>query len=179
MTQLSSSIPYDLLGMNMDFLSRKRYRLVETAAGERSAQSSWTRSIELPVVAITVPILVVLVVWLGSAHGLPLALSQGLAMILALGLVTPFIRKVMLSSTPTGIDETRYTAPMNPAEDVSNSFEDQDYEGWSGQMANLTSDELEFLSELVGEYLEENDDLNHREFGFAKALLEKIEEELA
>jgi hypothetical protein len=46
-------------------------------------------------------------------------------------------------------------------------------------MANLTSDELEFLSELVGEYLEDNDDLNHTEFGFAKGLLDKIDEELA
>jgi hypothetical protein len=163
----------------MDSLSRKLYRLVETAAGEKSAQSSWTRIIELPVVAITVPILVVLVVWLGSAHGLPLALSQALATTLGLVLVIPFMLRGMLSSTPTGIDETRYTAPMNPAEDVSNSFEDQDYEGWSGQMANLTSDELEFLSELVGEYLEDNDDLNHTEFGFAKGLLDKIDEELA
>jgi hypothetical protein len=162
--------------MNTDLSWLLPYRRALIAHAERWAQSSSMQRAELPVVAITVPILVVLVVWLGSAHGLPLALSQVLATTLGLVLVIPFMLRGMLSSTPTGIDETRYTAPMNPAEDVSNSFEDQDYEGWSGQMANLTSDELEFLSELVGEYLEENDDLNHREFGFAKALLEKIEE---
>jgi hypothetical protein len=46
-------------------------------------------------------------------------------------------------------------------------------------MVNLTSDELEFLSELVGAYLEDNDDLNHTEFGFAKSLLDKIEDGMA
>jgi hypothetical protein len=165
--------------MNMVLSWQQRWRPELIVFADKWGQSLWMAKAELPVVAITVPILVVLVVWLGSALALPLPWGLAAATILGLVLVFPFMLRVMLSSTPIGIDETRYTAPMNPAEDVSNSFEDQDYEGWSGQMANLTSDELEFLSELVGEYLEENDDLNHREFGFAKALLEKIEEELA
>lgn len=45
-------------------------------------------------------------------------------------------------------------------------------------MVNFNSEELEFLSELIGLYLEENEDLNHREFGFAKGLLDKIDQEL-
>lgn len=165
--------------MNMVLSWQQRWRPELTVLADKWGQSLWMAKAELPVVGITVPTLAVLVVWLGSALALPLPWSLAAATILGLVLVFPFMLRVMLSSTPIGIDETRYTAPMSPAEDVSNSFEDQDYEGWSGQMANLTSDELEFLSELVGEYLEENDDLNHREFGFAKALLEKIEEELA
>lgn len=155
------------------------YLLALTARADRWGQSSWMAKAELPVVAITAPILMGLVVWLGSAHGLPLALSQGAATILGLVLVSPFMLRRMLSSTLIEIDDTRSTAPMNHAEDVLNFFADQDYEGWSGLMANLTSDELEFLSELVGAYLEDNDDLNHTEFGFAKSLLDKIDEELA
>jgi hypothetical protein len=97
-----------------------------TARADKWAQSSWMRKVELPVVAITAPILVVLVVWLGSAHGLPLALSQGLATTLALGLVTPFMLRVMLSSTRTETDEIPYTAQTNRAEGASNSSEDLD-----------------------------------------------------
>jgi hypothetical protein len=97
-----------------------------TARADKWAQSSWMRKAELPVVAITAPTLVVLAAWLGSAQGLPLALSQGLAMILGLVLVTPFMLRVMLSSTRTETDEIPYTAQTNRAEDVSNSSEDLD-----------------------------------------------------
>jgi hypothetical protein len=137
------------------------------------------RKAELPVVAITAPILVALAALLGNALGVDPMLSQVLATILGLVCVTPFMLRAMLSSIPTGADVIPYTALTNPAEDVANSSEEADYEGWYGQMVNLTSDELEFLSERLGEYLEDNDDLNHTEFGFAKALLDKIDEELA
>lgn len=165
--------------MSTGLFWQQRFQLALTARADRWGQSSWMLKAELPVVAITVPILMGLAVWLGSAHGLPLVLSQGAATILGLVLVSPFMLRRMLSSTLIETGDTRFTAPMNPAEDVLNFFADQDYEGWSGLMANLTSDELEFLSELVGAYLEDNDDLNHTEFGFAKSLLDKIDEELA
>lgn len=155
------------------------YQLALTARAEKWGQSSSMAKAELPVVGITVPTLVVLAAWLGNAQGLPPAWNLGAVTILGLGLVSPFMLRRMLSSTLIEIDETPYTAPMSPAEGVLNFFADQDYEGWSGLMANLTSDELEFLSELVGAYLEDNDDLNHTEFGFAKELLDKIDEELA
>ena len=41
----------------------------------------------------------------------------------------------------------------------------------------FTENELVLMSDLVGTYLE-NDDLNQREFGEAKALLEKIDSRL-
>lgn len=164
--------------MNMVLSWQRRWLPVLTARAERWGQSSWMQKAELPVVAITAPILVVLAALLGSVLGLPLALSQVLATILALVLVSPFMLRRMLSSTLIETEEIRYTAPTNLAEDVLNFFADQDYEGWSGLMASFTSEELEFLSELVGAYLEGNDDLNHTEFGFAKSLLDKIDEEL-
>lgn len=134
------------------------------------------KTIEFPAVAITGPTLVVLVAWMALAHGAPLPWSLGLAMTLGLAHVTPFMLREMRFFTPTETVGTRSTAPTSPAEDVSNFFVAQDYEGLSGQMESLTSEELEFLSELVGEYLEDNDDLNHTEFGFAKGVLDKIEE---
>jgi hypothetical protein len=84
--------------------------------------------------------------------------------------------KGMLSSTLIESDATLFIAQTNPAKAVPSSFEGQDYEGWSGLMENLASEELEFLTELVVGYLEEHDDLNHTEFGFAKGVLDKIEE---
>lgn len=165
--------------MNMVLSWQRRWLPALTARADRWGQSSWMRKAELPVVAITAPILVVLAALLVSALGLPLLLSQVLATILGLVLVSPFMLRRMLSSTLIETDETRYTAQTNPAEDVLNFFAGQDYEGWSGLMANFDLAELEFLSELVGEYLEGNDDLSHREYGFAKSLLEKIDEELA
>lgn len=146
-----------------------------TALDVKLGQLSWMKTIELPVVGITVPILVVLVVWLGSALGLPLAWTLAAATILALALVTPFMLREMRFFTPTETVDTRSTAPTSPAEDVSNFFVAQDYEGLSGQMESLTSEELEFLSELVGSYLEDEDDLSQREWGFAKGVLDKIE----
>lgn len=160
----------------MDSLSRKLYRLVETAAGEKSAQSSWTRTTELLVAGITVPGLVVLVVWLGGALGLSLMWSQVVATILGLGLASLAMQRSTVCLTSRKSDGILCTLPTHLAQDVLNSYGIADSREWCGLMVNLTSDELEFLSELVGEYLEENDDLNHREFGFAKALLEKIEE---
>ena len=164
--------------MNMVLSWQRRWLPALTARADRWGQSSWMAKAEFLVVAITAPTLGVLAVSLGSALGLPLLLNLAAATILGLVLVSPFMLRRMLSSTLIEIDETPYTARMNPAEDVLNFFADQDYEGWSGLMANLTSDELEFLSELVGEYLEGNDDLNHTEFGFAKGLLDKIDEAL-
>jgi hypothetical protein len=134
---------------------------------------------ELPVVGITVPILVVLAAWLGSVLALPLPWTLAAATILGLALVMPFMMRRMLSSTLIEIDATRFTAQMPPVTGASRSFADQDYEGWSGLMASFNSEELEFLSDLVGAYLEGNDDLNHTEFGFAKSVLDKIDEELA
>lgn len=164
--------------MSTDLSWPQRFPLALTARAERWGQSSWMAKAELPVVGITVPILVVLAVLLGSALGLPLLWSQVAATILALGLVTPSMLRVTLSSTLIEIDGTRSTAQTNRVVVASNCCEEADYEGWYGPMVNLTSDELEFLSELVGDYLESNDDLNHNEFGFAKALLDKIDEEL-
>lgn len=165
--------------MSTDLSWLQRSHSALTARADRWGQSLWMAKVELPVVGITVPTLVVLVAWLDSVLGLPLMWNLAVVTILGLVLVSPFMLRRMLSSTLIENDDTRSTAPMNPAEDVLNFFADQDYEGWSGLMANLTSDELEFLSELVGAYLEDNDDLNHTEFGFAKSLLDKIDEELA
>lgn len=162
--------------MSTDLSWPQRSRLGLIARAERWGQSSSMQKAELPVVGITVPILVVLVAWLGSALALPLLWTLAAATILGLALVTPFMMRRMLSSTLIEIDGTLSTAPTHLATDVSKFSGDLDYEGWYGQMENLTSEELEFLSELVGEYLEDNDDLNHTEFGFAKSLLDKIEE---
>lgn len=162
--------------MNTGYLSLVRWQRGLTALADRLGQSSLMAKAELPVVAITAPILVVLAVLLGSVLGLPLALSQGLATILALVLVSPFMLRRMLSSTLIEIDGTPSTSQMNHVVVASNCCGEADYVGWYGQMVLLTSDELEFLSELVGSYLEDNDDLNHAEFGFAKAVLDKVEE---
>jgi hypothetical protein len=89
------------------------------------------------------------------------------------------MRKVTHSCTQTGTDAILSTAQTNRVVVATNCCGEVDYEGWYGQMVNLTSDELEFLSERLGEYLEGNDDLNHTEFGFAKGLLDKIDEALA
>lgn len=162
--------------MNTDCLSLARWRRGLTVLADKWGQSSSMAKAELPVVAITVPILVVLVVSLGIALGLPLLLTQVLATILALALVSPFMLRRMLSSTLIEIDGTPFTSLMNRVVVASNCCGEADYVGWYGQMVLLTSDELEFLSELVGSYLEDNDDLNHAEFGFAKGVLDKVEE---
>lgn len=165
--------------MNTVYLSLQRWHRGLTALADRLAQSSLMKTTELLAVAITAPTLVVLVVWVGSAHGLPAMFVQALATILALALVSPYMLRGMLSSTLTEVDDTPCTSQTPLATDVLSSYEDQDYEGWSGQMVNLSSEQLEFLSELLGAYLEDNDDLNHTEFGFAKGLLDTIDEALA
>lgn len=156
----------------------QRFLHGRTALAEKWEQSSSIAKAELPVVAITAPTLVVLVAWLGSALGVPLLWTQGAATILGLGLVLPFMMRVMRSSTLIETGGTPSIAPTLRATAVSSFYEAPASEGWYGQMVNLTSEELEFLSERLGEYLEGNDDLNHAEFGFAKGLLDKIEEGL-
>lgn len=164
--------------MNTDFLLRKLYLRVATVGGGPSAQSSWTRTTELLVAGITVPTLVVLVAWQGSAHGLSPMWSQGLATILGLALAYLAMRKSTVFLTSPKNDDIPFTAPTRLAPDAPRSSVTPDLHGWYGQMVNLTSDELEFLSELVAEYLEDNDDLNHAEFGFVKVVLDKIDEAL-
>lgn len=166
------------IGTRTDYLSHTPSRLAATVAAGKLARLFSMPSIEFLVVAITAPILVVLVVWLGIALGLPLVLSLGVATILGLALVTPYMLRAMRSFTPTETDDILFMSPMLRAAVVSNFSKDPGYKGWSGQMVNLTSDELELLSELLGEYLEDNDDLSQREWGFAKGVLDKIEEAL-
>lgn len=164
--------------MNTDYLSQVPSRLARTVADGRLARLFSMPSIELLVVGITVPILVVLAAWLGIALGLPLLLNLAVATILGLALVTPYMLRAMRSFTPTETDDTLFTSLTLRAAVVSNFSKDPAYKGWSGQMVNLTSDELEFLSERIGEYLEDNEDLSQREWGFAKGVLDKIEEAL-
>jgi hypothetical protein len=164
--------------MSTDLSWQQRSQLALTARAEKWEQSSWMQKAELPVVAITVPILVGLVVLLGNALALPLMLSLAVATILGLVGVLPFMLRGTHSFIPIETDGTPSFAPMLRAMVASNYSKDQDSKGRSGQMVNLDSDELEFLSELVAEYLEDNDDLNHAEFGFVKAVLDKIDEAL-
>jgi hypothetical protein len=157
---------------------QRRLRRVRTACVGKWEQSYLIAKAELLVVGITVPTLGVLAVLLGDAHGVSVLWSQAAATILGLVLVSPFMLREMRYSTPTETAATPCILLMNPAEAVTSFSEGPGYEGSFGQMANFSSDELEFLSELVGEYLEGNDDLNHTEFGFAKGVLDKIEESL-
>lgn len=157
----------------------RRLRHVLTASADKWAQWCSTPKGEFLAVAITAPTLVVLVVWLGLAHGAPLTWSLVLATILALALVFLSTRKPTPCFTQTETGGILSIARMNRAEVAENFCKEADYEGWYGQMESLTTEELEFLSERVGEYLEDNEDLNHAEFGFAKGLLDKIDEALA
>lgn len=162
--------------MNTDLSWRQRSRLALTALDVKLEQSSWMPKAEFPVVAITAPILVVLVVLLGNALALPLTLNLAAATILALGLVSPFMRRGMHSSTPTETDGTRFTARILRVTDVPSYSGVPDYEGLFGQMANFNSDELDFLADLVEKYFDDNDDLSQREWGFAKGVQDKIDE---
>jgi hypothetical protein len=164
--------------MNTVLSWRQRSQHVLTAFDEKLAQSSWMKKAEFLVVGITVPTLVVLAAWLGSALGASQKLSQGLAMILGLGLVYPFMQREMRCFTRIDADGILCTSPTPPATVVPSSYAEADYEGSCGQMANLGSDELDFLTELVEKYLEENDDLSQREWGFAKGVQDKLEEAL-
>ncbi len=154
----------------------QQFRRGLTALAERLEQSSSIAKVELLVVAIMAPTLVVLAVWLGSALGVPPQWNRVAATILGLVLVSPFMMREMLSSTQIETAGTPSTVPTPRATVVSSYYEAPAFEGWSGPMANFNSDELEFLSDLVGTYLEDEDDLSQREWGFAKGVLDKIEE---
>lgn len=167
-----------LPGTNTGSSWQQRLVHAGTVLEGKLVQLSWMKTIEFPVVAITVPILVVLVALLGNVLALPLAWTLAVATILGLAVVLPFMLREMLFFTQIEAEGTLSTAPTSPAEDVLNFFAAQDYEGLSGQMESLTSNELEFLSELIGKYLEAEDDLSQREWGFAKGVLDKIEEAL-
>lgn len=164
--------------MSTVLLSPKQWPHELTVLADKWGQSSSMAKAELPVVGITAPILVVLAAYLGNAQGLPPMLSQGLAMILGLALVSPFMLRRMLSYTLIEIDGTRSTAPMHRVMDVPGYYVEADYEGLSGQMVSLSSDELEFLTELVDSYFEKADDMSQREWGFAKGVQDKLEEAL-
>jgi hypothetical protein len=133
---------------------------------------------EFPVVGITVPILVVLAAWLGIVLGLPLTWILVAVTILGLVLVTPFMLRRMLSSTLIETDDTLSILRMNHVVVASNCCGEADYAGWYGQMVLLTSDELDFLADLVEKYFEDHDDLSQREWGFAKGVQDKLEEAL-
>lgn len=160
--------------MNISSRLRKRLVVEATAPGDKSEPSSLTPRKELLVVGIMVPTLGVLVAWLASALGLPPMWTQVLVMTLGLVLVMPYMMRQMQLCTQTEIDGTLCTAPTHLATDASKLFEAQDYEGWYGLMENLTSTELEFLTELVDTYLEKQDDLNQPEWGFAHGVLDKL-----
>lgn len=164
--------------MHTVLVSPKQWPHALTALADEWGQSSLMEKAEFPVVGITVPILVVLAAWQGNVHGLPPVLNLGLAMILGLALVSPFMLRRMLSSTLIEIDGTRSTAPTSRVTAAPGYYAEVDYEGLSGQMVNLSSDELEFLTELVDGYFEKADDLSQREWGFAKGVQDKLEEAL-
>lgn len=158
---------------------QRRYRRVLTALAERLERSSWMAKAELLVVAITAPILVVLVAWLGSALGLPLVLILAVATTLGLALVLPFMLRATLSSTPTETVGTLFIAPTSLAEDALSFSEDQDYEGWFGLMANSTSEDLtpeqvELLINLLVEY-QDKADLNQAEWAEAQSTLDWLD----
>lgn len=161
--------------MNTGSLSPRRLVPGLTALVDKSVRLSSTPTGEFLVAGITAPTLVVLAAWLGSALGVPLVLNLAVATTLGLALVMPYMRKEMPFSTRTATVDTHFIAPTNPVEDVSSSFEVQDSQGWFGQMENFSSKELEFLSDLVGDYLETEDDLTQPEWAFARATLDKVD----
>lgn len=167
--------------MLTDYLSPQQWRRVGTALDDKLVRSSWMQSTELLGVGITAPILVVLAVLLGSALGLPLGWSQVLATILGLVPVTLYMRRATLCSTQTETDATLFIAQTNPAEAVPSFFEGQDYEGLSGQMANLLSDltesQVELLIELLVHY-QETGDLTQHQWAESQAALDILDEYL-
>lgn len=173
----------DLAGIYTVWGSRGRRALEVIANAVRWVPSSWMPTIELVVVAITAPILVALAVWLGSALGLPLVLSLVVATILGLALVSPFMLRSMQYSTPRKSVDTLFIAPTPLAPDAKSSSGTQDYEGWSGQMENstslndLTSDQLELISELLASY-QEGGDLNQLEWATVESALEIVDARL-
>lgn len=173
----------DLAGIYTVWGSRVQRALGAIANAVRWVPSSWMPTIELVVVAITAPSLVVLLVWLGIALGLPLVLSLAAATIPALVLVLPFMLRSMQYSTPPKSVDTLFIAPTLRAPDVKSSSETQDYEGWSGPMENstslsdLTGDQLELISELLGAYVE-GEDLTQPEWASATRALEIVDARL-
>lgn len=106
--------------MLTDFFWLKRLRQGLTVAADKLVQSYWTPSGEFLVVAIMVPLLVVGVALLGNALGLPVVLSLAVATILAWVAVSPYMLRLMHSSTPTETDDTLSTAQTSPATDAVN-----------------------------------------------------------
>lgn len=168
----------DLLGTSTDSSWPRRLVRELTALEEELAQLSWMKTIELPVVGITAPTLVVLVVWLGSVLGAPLGLSLAVATILGLALVTPFMMREMQFFTPTDPVDTLCTAPTNPVTGVGSLFEAPDSEGWYGPMANslsdLTAGQLELIGDLLGTY-QETEDLTQVEWAEVQAAMDIVE----
>lgn len=167
--------------MSTASLLRRLSQLAATVADARWVRLYSTPTIELLAVGITVPILVVLAAWLGSALGLTLVWSQVAATTLGLALVTPSMLRAMLSSIPTETADTRSIAPTSLAEDASSFFVAQDYEGWSGLMANtlsdLTESQVELLIDLLVHYQEQGD-LTQYQWGEAQAALDVLDEYL-
>lgn len=173
----------DLTGTYTVWVSRGQRALGAIANAVRWVPSSWMPITELVAVAITAPILAVLVAWLGTALGLPLMLSLAAATILALVPVLPFMLRSMQYSTPRKSVDTLFIAPTLPAPGVKSSSETQDYEGWSGPMENstslndLTGDQLELISELLGAYVE-GEDLTQPEWASAQSAMEIVDNRL-
>lgn len=173
----------DLIGILTDWASRGRRALGEIADVAESVPSSSIRIIEFLVVAIMAPILVVLVAWLGIALGLSLLLSLVVATTTGLVPVLPFMLRSMQYSTHPRNGVTLSIAPMLPAPDAPNSSATQDYEGLSGLMTNSTSlndlseDQLELISELLGAY-QEGSDLSQPEWATVESALDIVDARL-
>lgn len=173
----------DQTGMSMAYLSQRLYQLALTVADAKWVRSFSTPNGELLAVGITAPTLGVLAAWLGSALALPLGLSLALATILALAVVTPFMLRAMLFSTPTATDDTRSTAPTSPVLGAPKFSGTPDYEGWSGPMENstslsdLTTSQLELISELLASY-QEGGDLTQPEWAEVQAALDIVDNRL-
>lgn len=173
----------DQSGTNMAYLSPRLYQLALTVADAKWVRSFSTPTGELLVVGTMAPSLAVLAAWLGSVLGLPLLLILAVATTLALALVLPFMLRAMLFSTPTETVDTRFIAPTSLAEDASSSFAALDYEGWSGPMENstslddLTGDQLELISELLGAY-QEGGDLTQPEWAIVASAIDIVDARL-
>lgn len=173
----------DQTGMSMAYLSRRLYQLALTVADAKWVRSFSTPTGELLAVGITAPTLGVLAAWLGSALALPLGWSLALATILALAVVTPFMLRAMLFSTPTETDDTRSTAPTSLAPGAPRFSGTPDSEGWFGQMENSTSlndlsvSQLELISELLASY-QEGGDLTQPEWAEVQAALDIVDNRL-
>jgi hypothetical protein len=168
-----------LLGTNMGYLLQRLWRRVRIVAEEPSAPWFWTPAVELLVVGITVPILVALVVWLGSVLAVSLTWTLVVATILGLACVMPYMLNRMRSSTPTVTDATPSIALTNLAQVASNFFAGPDYERSCGQMTNSVSDDLspdqvELLITLLIEY-QDKAGLNQKQWAEAQSTLDWLD----